>query len=302
MDVSGPPGMIAAALDELCGAAELEGAAILDMSDRKAGPVLLHAVGLSGPGITTAAGGLLGRSSGKPLHGIGADRRPILVCPWALPPARPGGLVLWRMPGSRTWDQRDHVFAASVGGLIRVMMEHGSPESAIDRLTGVPNRRWFMDEAERHIDRLDRDGLGGTLILLDIDDLKRVNEAHGRDAGDRVLVRAATLLRTMVRPSDPVARVGPDEFAVWLDGMDHMTAAERGEALCAQTLNPGGGDGAPDRQAVARFTLSIGIASRSPGGDEDIRALLRRAQMAGREIKQEGGNGWRVSRAGPPVR
>jgi diguanylate cyclase (GGDEF)-like protein len=205
------------------------------------------------------------------------------------------------MPGAQAWDQRDHSFAACVGGLMRVMMEHGSAESAIDRLTGVPNRRWFMDEADRHIDRLDRDGLGGTLILIDIDDLKRVNEAHGREAGDRVLIRAATLLRTMVRPSDPVARVGADEFAVWLDGMDHMTAAERGDALCAQTLNPAG-DGALDRQVVARFTLSIGIASRQPGSDEDIRTLLRRAHMAGREIKLEGGNGWRVSHAGPAVR
>jgi diguanylate cyclase (GGDEF)-like protein len=128
----------------------------------------------------------------------------------------------------------------------------------------------------------------GTVVLVDIDNLRRLNEVLGRGHGDRVLVRMASQLRAMVRPSDVVARVGADEFAVWQDGMDHLTAAERAESLCSQSLFPDLSDG-------FGVTFSIGIASRRPGSGEDIRTLLRRAHMAAREVKIEGGGGWRVS-------
>ena len=120
--------------------------------------------------------------------------------------------------------------------LLRVAIGAGMGQVGIDRLTGLPNRRWFLDEADRHIDRLDLDGVVGTLVLIDIDDLRSVNLALGRAQGDRVLVRMASQLRAMVRPSDVVARVGADEFALWQDGMDHLTAAERAEALCSRSL------------------------------------------------------------------
>ena len=111
--------------------------------------------------------------------------------------------------------------------LLRVAIGAGMGQVGIDRLTGIPNRRWFLDEADRHIERLDLDVVVGTLLLIDIDDLRRVNHTLGREQGDRILVRMASQLRVMVRPSDVVARVGADEFAVWQDGMDHLTAAER---------------------------------------------------------------------------
>jgi diguanylate cyclase (GGDEF)-like protein len=95
-------------------------------------------------------------------------------------------------------------------------------------------------------------------------------------------------LRAMVRPSDVVARVGTDEFAVWQDGMDHLTAAERADSLCGRRLF----QDLPDGRGV---TFSIGIASRRPGSAEDVRTLLRRAHMAAREVKTKGGGGWRVA-------
>ena len=128
----------------------------------------------------------------------------------------------------------------------------------------------------------------GTLFLVDIDDLRRINLTLGRAQGDRVLVRMASQLRGMVRPSDLVARVGADEFAIWQDGMDHLTAAERAEALCARRMFLD----LPDGHGM---TFSIGIASRLPGSTDDIRILLRRAHMAAREVKTIGGGGWRVS-------
>jgi diguanylate cyclase (GGDEF)-like protein len=203
-----------------------------------------------------------------------------------------GGLLLWRAPRSRPWTDADHDLGASVAMLLRVAIGAGMGQVGIDRLTGIPNRRWFLNEACRHIDRLDLDDTVGTLLLIDIDGLRQVNHTFGRAQGDRVLVSMASQLRSMVRPGDLVARVGADEFAVWQDGMDHLTGAERADSLCARRSFLD----LPDGHGV---TFSIGIASRDPGSAEDIRSLLRRAHMATREVKTKGGGGWRVGHIDP---
>jgi len=288
-------GSIFAVLEQLRSTAGLEGIAVLDLSpDAVAAPVA-YCLGVMEAGITDLGCGLLDRGQGRPSHVVAPDTRPVLVCPWTLPPTRPGGLVLWRAPRSRPWTDADHDLAAAVAMLLRVVIGSGMGQVGIDRLTGLPNRRWFLDESDRHIDRLDVDAAVGTLVLVDIDDLRGVNLALGREQGDRVLVRMAGQLRAMVRPSDVVARVGADEFAVWQDGMDHLTAAERADALCTRRLF----DDLGDRHGI---TFSIGIATRSPGTAEDVRTLLRRAHMAAREVKSKGGGGWRVSHPEPMSR
>jgi diguanylate cyclase (GGDEF)-like protein len=163
------------------------------------------------------------------------------------------------------------------------------------RRHAAARRHWRRHGTGRHIDRLDRDASVGTLLLVDIDDLRRVNLTLGRARGDHVLIQLVAHLCALVRPSDVVARVGADEFAVWQDGMDHLTAAERAEALCSRRLFPD----LPDGHGV---TFSIGIASREPGSDQDVRTLLRRAHIAAREVKATGGGGWRVSHTQPTPR
>ena len=103
------------------------------------------------------------------------------------------------------WDERDADFANAVAGLVRVILEHGPGEASIDRLTGLPNRPYFLGEVNRHIDRLEQDGTSGTMLLIDLDGLRRVNAAHGRALGDDLLIRTANLLRGIVRPVDMVA-------------------------------------------------------------------------------------------------
>lgn len=281
-------GSIVAVLEELRLTADLEGLAVLDLSPDAAEAPVAYLLGTEGSGITDLGHTLLTAAPGRPAHAIAKDRRPVLACPWVLPPASPGGLLMWRAPRSKPWTDADHDLAASVAMLLRVAIGAGMGQVGIDRLTGIPNRRWFLDEADRHIDRLDLDVVVGTLLLVDIDDLRHVNLSLGRAQGDRILIRMASQLRAMVRPSDPVARVGADEFAIWQDGMDHLTAAERAEALCTRPLFRE----LPDGHGV---TFSIGIASREPGSAEDVRTLLRRAHMAAREVKAAGGGGWRVS-------
>lgn len=285
-------GSIVTVLEQLRLTADLEGLAVLDLSDDAAGAPVAYCLGIAGAGTTDLGKALLTAAPSEPSHAVARDKRPVLACPWVFPPGRPGGLLLWRAPRSRPWTDGDHDLAASVAMLLRVAIGAGMGQVGIDRLTSIPNRRWFLDEADRHIDRLDLDVTVGTLLLVDIDDLRRVNLTLGRAQGDRVLVRMASQLRAMVRPSDLVARVGADEFAVWQDGMDHLTAAERADALCTRRLF----QDLPDGHGV---TFSIGIASRQPGSAEDIRTLLRRAHMAAREVKAKGGGGWRVGHTVP---
>jgi diguanylate cyclase (GGDEF)-like protein len=288
-------GSIVTILEQLRLTADLEGIAIIDLSEDAADAPVAYCLGIAGAGTTTLGQDLLRANPSRPSHTETKDKRRLLACPWVFPPARPGGLLLWRTPQSRPWTDADHDLAASVAMLLCVAIGAGMGQVGIDRLTGIPNRRWFLDEADRHIDRLDLDANVGTLLLVDIDDLRRVNLALGRAQGDRVLVRMASQLRAMVRPADPVARIGADEFAVWQDGMDHLTAAERADALCTCRLFQDLSDG-------HEVTFSIGIASRTPGSAEDIRTLLRRAHMAAREVKAKGGGGWRVGHSVPMSR
>ncbi len=285
-------GSIAAVLEQLRLTANLEGLAVLDLSQDAADAPAAYLLGVAGSGTVGLGQDLLSRNPDQASHTIGTDKRPILACPWVLPPTRRGGLLLWRAPRARAWTEADHDLGASVAMLLRSVIGEGMGQIGIDRLTGLPNRRWFLEESDRHIDRIDVDVSVGTLVLVDIDDLRSVNFVLGREQGDNVLVRMASRLRAMVRPSDIVARVGADEFALWHDGMDHLTAAERAESLCEERLF----QDLPNGHTV---TFSVGIASRPTGSAEDARTLLRRAHMAAKEAKSCGGGKWRVSHSEP---
>lgn len=92
--------------------------------------------------------------------------------------------------------------------------------SATDDLTGLENRRGFMDHLRRHLAAARRHGETGVLALCDLDGFKQVNDMHGHPAGDATLRRFAELLRRNVRETDVVARLGGDEFAILLTQCD----------------------------------------------------------------------------------
>jgi diguanylate cyclase (GGDEF)-like protein len=187
----------------------------------------------------------------------------------------------------------------SAAGLIRMVLEHDAiqremgRQARTDPLTGLMNRRAFLEELSRHIDRLDREEQPGTLLFADLDYFKPVNDRLGHEVGDQVLVRTANVLRNTVRPTDLVARLGGDEFALWLNGADHLTAAERADHLCTEVPNQLleiACDGGPTP------TVSIGIATREPASHEPVDGLLRRADQAMYEVKRSGRGNWRVAR------
>ncbi|HEY5300217.1 MAG TPA: GGDEF domain-containing protein, partial [Acetobacteraceae bacterium] len=180
---------------------------------------------------------------------------------------------------------------------VRVVLEHEAiqhemaSQARTDPLTGLLNRRAFLEELPRHIDRLERDGMPGTLMFADLDNFKSVNDRLGHDVGDQMLCAAADLLRRTFRPTDLVARLGGDEFAIWLNGADHMTAAERAERLRVE----GPRLFAELTDDASPVGFSIGIAPRRSGGGEEIDAVMRRADLAMYEVKRSGRGHWRVS-------
>jgi diguanylate cyclase (GGDEF)-like protein len=163
-----------------------------------------------------------------------------------------------------------------------------------DPLTGLLNRRAFLDEATRRIDRLERENLPGTLMFVDLDHFKTLNDRCGHHRGDEALRAVANLLRVTVRPCDLIARFGGDEFVLWLDGMDELTAAERAEALCRNGPSVLAHLSAATGEAL---TMSIGIAGRLHGLGEDVEAMLTRADKIMYDVKRSGRGHWRVAQA-----
>jgi diguanylate cyclase (GGDEF)-like protein/PAS domain S-box-containing protein len=99
-------------------------------------------------------------------------------------------------------------------------------EALQDALTGLPNRRWFMDALEHAAANSARTGTQFGLLLVDVDDFKAINDQLGHSAGDALLVELAQRLKTAVRPSDMVARLGGDEFVVIAQDVDGAPGAD----------------------------------------------------------------------------
>ena len=161
--------------------------------------------------------------------------------------------------------------------------------AATDALTGIANRRTFEATAERELARSARSGEPVALVLVDIDNFKRLNDTYGHREGDEVLRTVASILQGACRTFDTPARYGGEEFAVVLPGCDlaagHRAAERIREAVAAL-----------DHEA--RVTVSAGVAA-SPRNGTDVDALVRSADGALYESKRTGRN--KVSVAAMPV-
>ncbi len=143
-----------------------------------------------------------------------------------------------------------------------------------DSLTDLPNRALFQDRLQQAILRSHRDERGLTLLLIDLDGFKEVNDALGHAAGDQVLQEVALRLRGALRASDTVARLGGDEFAVLLPATDVNRAELAARKVLHDLEHPFVADGRP-----LMISASIGVAGvpwHAASGEE----LLRKADSA----------------------
>jgi diguanylate cyclase (GGDEF)-like protein len=150
-----------------------------------------------------------------------------------------------------------------------------------DSLTELPNRALFQDRLQQAILRWHRDDRGFTVLLIDLDGFKEVNDALGHHAGDLVLQEVATRLRAALRASDTVARLGGDEFAVLLPATDVNRAELAARKVLHDLEPPFVADGRP-----MMVTASIGIAG-VPWHASTSDELLQKADSAMYVAKSE---------------
>jgi diguanylate cyclase (GGDEF)-like protein len=159
--------------------------------------------------------------------------------------------------------------------------------AAIDGITGLYNRRHFMETAEAAFAHARRLGQPFAALMIDVDNFKRINDVHGHIAGDQVLAELAQVCREHVRPEDIVGRYGGDEFIIMVPGITSLRSIQLAEALTRRVTRFHGSDG-----KALGYSASIGIAECPPDGD--LTTLLMHADLAMYEAKQAGGGGWRI--------
>jgi diguanylate cyclase (GGDEF)-like protein len=169
---------------------------------------------------------------------------------------------------------------------IRVLaMEHHFARVAmVDSLTELPNRRSLDDTFSRQLTRSLREQHAVSLLMVDVDHFKRLNDTHGHLVGDEVLKRLARILRRQVRPQDLVARYGGEEFALMLPNTDLDAAMMIADRLRAAIGNHDTEEASPQ---LPLATVSVGVAStRAPISLSELMsqsdAALYRAKQAGR--------------------
>lgn len=155
-----------------------------------------------------------------------------------------------------------------------------------DHLTGLPNRGLLLDRLDLALARARRESTPVALLFIDLDRFKDVNDTHGHDAGDAVLVEVADRMAQVLRPSDTVARLGGDEFVVLCEDLaGDLDAATIAERLLAAIENTSVAVG----DTEVGVSASIGIAVSNGGAHApDGPALLQRSDVAMYRAKKAG--------------
>jgi len=158
-------------------------------------------------------------------------------------------------------------------------------EARIDSLTGLFNRRAFMEKAEEEIHRASRYHGQLALVMVDLDHFKQINDSYGHPVGDRVLIALANVLNASKREIDFLGRLGGEEFALLMPGTDvpEAVAASERMRLAIEAMRVEAGD------LTLRCTASFGVTGYARG-DLAVRDLLIRADTALYRAKSEGRN------------
>jgi diguanylate cyclase (GGDEF)-like protein/PAS domain S-box-containing protein len=164
--------------------------------------------------------------------------------------------------------------------------------AATDELTGLANRRCFNESLAKEVSTARRHGGALSLVSLDLDGLKRVNDGAGHNAGDRVLVAFAMLLASVCRVEDLPSRLGGDEFSVLLPDTDMAGAQRFAERVVSEVR-------VCEALAGRGVTVSAGVAQWTPDDQPDD--LVRRADKALYSAKRSGGNAAGSGSAGDDI-
>lgn len=186
---------------------------------------------------------------------------------------------------------KGHIDSQLLERTLRYAMERKAVELKLarlahyDPLTGIPNRILFRDRLEHAVELSERDGVSFTLMYLDLDGFKKINDTFGHDAGDELIRACATRLCDCMRKSDSVARIGGDEFTLLLENLDSPTdiahIAQKVIEVISKPIQVG------SHQVMVGCSIGIAIY---PAAGSDINTLQKNADMAMYQAKQQKGS------------
>ena len=153
--------------------------------------------------------------------------------------------------------------------------------SYTDKLTGIKNRRFFQEKLEEHIHLYHNEGKPFSLLIVDIDYFKKVNDTYGHQIGDVVLMKLANILQNFVRPDDTAARFGGEEFTIILSNTSIAEAKQLAEQLNRVVEQA-------QWEQIDSLTISIGIATFTEQDTET--SIILNADQALYASKQNGRN------------
>jgi diguanylate cyclase (GGDEF)-like protein len=159
-----------------------------------------------------------------------------------------------------------------------------------DDLTGAPNRRRFLAELEAEDRQARRSALPFSLLLIDIDRFKQINDTNGHAFGDRVLRRFVEIVQENIRSRDTLFRLGGDEFSILLPG----AAARQAEEVASRLVVAVRSQSNAGARSV-RFTISVGVAEWSPGHSLVGGELMMEADGALYKAKEQGRDGYAIA-------
>jgi diguanylate cyclase (GGDEF)-like protein/PAS domain S-box-containing protein len=202
----------------------------------------------------------------------------------------PYGVLGMYATAPRAFDGDDLAFLQAVANVLtaavrRIAAERGLRHQSLhDPLTQLPNRALLLDRLRLALARARREQHWTAVLYLDVDDFKNINDSLGHGAGDQLLRDLAPRLSEALRPSDTLARLSGDEFAILCEGLDEVTeSAAIAERLLAAVRQSPIRDGADFRPSA-----SIGIALVGPGTVADADDVLRDADVAMYRAKRAG--------------
>ncbi|MBA3431741.1 MAG: diguanylate cyclase [Actinobacteria bacterium] len=199
-----------------------------------------------------------------------------------------GALNIYRLGTNATFGQSEFELAKRFGDAVALALDNAETRAALehqaqtDSLTGLFNHRYFHERIRSELTRATRAHDSVVVMIMDIDDFKRVNDVHGHSVGDQVLAGLADILRAEVRASDIACRIGGEELAVVMPSSsaeDALSFAERLKTRLAAT----------EFESAGHVTLSIGVA-QGPKHAVNPRELVACAEVAMMVAKAEGKN------------
>jgi diguanylate cyclase (GGDEF)-like protein len=185
-----------------------------------------------------------------------------------------------------SWE-KDRAQLRQIAAELAVANRRLATAALTDSLTGLSNRRSAMDQLQQIWSATTRSGMPLSLIILDIDHFKQINDTYGHAVGDIVLRETAEILRTSARRGDSISRIGGEEFLVICPNTDIKAAMQAAERLrIALESNPItiGRD-----EKTLTITASFGVATKQ-SSTADVDALVNTADFALYAAKQEGRN------------